>query len=90
MKKIQKRHIYRFLEFFIVGFVMGVTEDLIVIGYATDAAITPKVILIAALVALPFAAFSELIVDWKRIEFMHKGVNSAKKTLKGSAKLFRK
>ena len=90
MKKIQKHHIYRFLEFFIVGFLMGIAEDLIAIRYATDATITPKVILVAALVALPFAAFSELIVDWKHIGFVHKRVDSARKTLKGSAKLFRK
>ncbi len=62
---IEKRHIHRILEFFIVGLLMGVTEDLIAIHYATDAAITTDVIVIAAVVALPFAVFSELIVDWK-------------------------
>jgi len=90
MKKMQKRHILRFLEFFIVGFVMGVTEDLIAIHYATDAVITPKVIWIAAIVALPFAVFSELIVDWKRIEFMRKRVNYAKKAMNDDEGLFRK
>lgn len=67
---MKKRHIYRFLEFFIVGFVMGVTEDLIAIHYATDAQITPQVILVAAVVALPFAAFSELLVDRRHIKFL--------------------
>lgn len=67
---MRKRHVYRFLEFFVVGFIMGLTEDLIAIHYATDAEITPYVIVVAAVVALPFAVFSELIVDWKHIRFM--------------------
>lgn len=67
---MRKRHVYRFLEFFLVGFIMGVTEDIIAIHYATDAQITPHVILVAAIVALPFAAFSELLVDWKHIRFL--------------------
>ena len=85
---MKRRHIYRFLEFFIVGFVMGVVEDLIAIHFATDAAITMDVIYVAALVALPFAAFSELIVDWKHMKFVHKGVNGFKKAVKGKSKLF--
>jgi len=85
---MKRRHIYRFLEFFVVGFVMGVIEDLIAIHFATDAAITMDVIYVAALVALPFAAFSELIVDWKHMKFVHKGVNGFKKAVKGKSKLF--
>ena len=69
---MRKRHIYRFLEFFVIGFVMGVTEDILAIHFATDAAITIEVVYIAALVALPFAVFSELIVDWKHIKFFRK------------------
>lgn len=67
---------------------MGVAEDLIAIHFATDAAITMDVIYVAALVALPFAAFSELIVDWKHVKFVHKGVDGFKKAVKGKAKLF--
>jgi len=67
---MKKRYIYRFLEFFLVGFIMGIAEDLIAIHFATDAAITPYVVYVAALVALPFAVFSELIVDWKHIKFL--------------------
>jgi len=85
---MKRRHIYRFLEFFIVGFIMGVTEDLIVIHFATDAAITMDVIYVAALVALPFAVFSELIVDWKHVKFVHKGVDGFKKAVKGKVQLF--
>lgn len=67
---MKKRYVYRFLEFFFVGFVMGIAEDLIAIHFATDAQITVHVIYVAALVALPFAVFSELIVDWRHIKFL--------------------
>ncbi|MEX2008440.1 MAG: hypothetical protein WD850_03055 [Candidatus Spechtbacterales bacterium] len=54
---------FRFLEFFIVGFLLGVFEDVLVVVLATDAEITRHTLIIAALVALPFAVLSELIVD---------------------------
>jgi len=53
----------RMLEFFIVGLVLGIVEDIIAIGASTDVSITWNIIGIIALVALPFAVFSELIVD---------------------------
>lgn len=53
----------RFLEFFIVGLVLGVIEDLIAISLATEKAIDFRVFVVALFVALPFAIFSELIVD---------------------------
>lgn len=53
----------RFLEFFIVGLLLGVVEDLIAITLATEKAIDIRVFVIAFLVAFPFAIFSELIVD---------------------------
>jgi len=56
----------RLLEFFIIGLVLGVVEDLIAIFLATDAEINIKVIIIAGLVALPFAFISEIVVDQKR------------------------
>lgn len=87
---MKRRHFYRFLEFFIVGFVLGVTEDILVIHFATDAHITIKVVYIAALVALPFAVFSELIVDWKHVDFVHKRVDGVKKIVKRRAHLFSK
>ena len=68
-----KRHyIYRILEFFIVGLVMGIVEDLIAIHFATDAVITADIVIVAAMVALPFAVFSELIIDWKHMKFLKK------------------
>ena len=60
---MKKRSIIRVIEFFIVGLIFGLTEDLLAISLSTDAQITGKTVLIAFLVALPFAIFSELIVD---------------------------
>jgi len=59
-----------FLEFLIFGVVMGVVEDLIAIKLVTGASITVESIVIIVLIAIPFAAFGELIVD--RIEFPRK------------------
>ncbi|MBI3103463.1 hypothetical protein HYZ05_00825 [Candidatus Daviesbacteria bacterium] len=53
----------RFLEFFIVGLVLGVIEDLIAIFLVTGEPIDLRIFWIAFFVALPFAIFSELIVD---------------------------
>lgn len=65
----------RFLEFFVVGLLMGISEDLMAIYFSTGASITYHVILIAALISLPFALFSELIVDhphfWPRVFRKH-------------------
>lgn len=67
--KARREKIERFLEFFIVGLVLGVIEDVIAIKLATGAKIDFNIFKIAFLVALPFAIFSELIVDrpnfWK-------------------------
>lgn len=62
----------RFLEFLMIGVVMGVTEDLIAIRLATDASFDPRVIGIVVLVAIPFAAFSELIVDRPDVPHLRK------------------
>jgi len=58
---------------------MGVAEDLIAIHFATDAVITPRVIYVAIIVALPFAAFSELIVDWRHFKTIRKLKNQLEK-----------
>ena len=52
-----------FVEFFIFGVLMGIVEDLVAIFISTGEPITPKIVMIASLVAVPFAGFSELIVD---------------------------
>lgn len=55
----------RLFEFFLIGIAMGIVEDIIAIWLATDAHINLRVILIAGLVALPFAFISEVVVDIK-------------------------
>jgi hypothetical protein len=57
------RRLEVFLEFLIFGVVMGVTEDLIAVTLATGEPITWRIIIIVTVVAIPFAAIGELIVD---------------------------
>lgn len=59
-----------FLEFLIFGIAMGIVEDLIAVTLVTGEPITWRTIFIITLVAIPFAAIGELIVD--RIEFTRK------------------
>lgn len=66
---MERRQIERFLEFLLIGVLMGVVEDLIAISLATDATFNAHVLVIVVLVAIPFAAFSELVVD--RPDFLH-------------------
>ena len=61
MKNHQKWEI--FLEFLIFGIVMGVIEDIIAVSLSTGAKITFRTIVIVTLVAIPFAAIGELIID---------------------------
>lgn len=66
-------------EFFVVGLVMGITEDILAIKFATNAKITIETFKVAFLVALPFAVISELLVDSKIIrEMVFKKRNSKK------------
>lgn len=62
--KTKRKIIAHLVEFFVIGLVMGVTEDLLAIHFATDAKITPHVFKVAFLVALPFAFISEMVVDF--------------------------
>lgn len=57
------RRLEIFLEFLIFGIMMGVVEDLIAVTLSTGEPITWKILGIITLVAIPFAAFGELIVD---------------------------
>jgi len=54
-------------EFLIFGIVIGITEDLIAIKFATGEPITLKIIGIVVLVAIPFAIVGEVIFD--KIDF---------------------
>ncbi len=60
---MNKKRAEVFLEFLVFGVVMGIVEDLLAVTLTTGAAITWKMILIITLVAIPFAAIGELIVD---------------------------
>jgi hypothetical protein len=53
----------RFTEFLIFGIVLGVTEDMIAIMLATGESFTIRMLGIVIAVTIPFAAFSELVVD---------------------------
>jgi len=61
----KKKVISHLIEFFVVGVVFGVTEDIIAIKFATDAKITWHVLKVAVIVAIPFAILSELLIDLK-------------------------
>ena len=60
---MKKHNIIRLIEFFIVGLIFGIVEDLLAIKLSTGASLSWNTVLIAFLVALPFAVFSELVVD---------------------------
>lgn len=68
--KIRKRTI-RFIEFLLIGLLMGVFEDALVVYFVTGEKITFHTIWIVFLVALPFAFLSEYVVDhpkfWKSV-----------------------
>ena len=63
----KKRVISHLIEFFFVGLLMGIVEDILAIKFATNAKITFDTFKVAFLVALPFAFISELLVDSKTI-----------------------
>ncbi|MDY6765801.1 MAG: hypothetical protein SVW77_00380 [Candidatus Nanohaloarchaea archaeon] len=60
---MERRHTERFLEFLVIGVVMGVAEDLLAVKLATGAPLDLSVLWIVVAVAVPFAAVSELLVD---------------------------
>jgi len=69
---MEKAKLERFMEFLIIGVVMGLIEDLLAVKLATGAEIDPRVIVIVLMVAIPFAAFSELVVDRKEFRLWRK------------------
>lgn len=60
---VPRKRLIRFTEFFIVGLMMGISEDLMAIYFATGETITFHIVVIASVVSLPFAFFSEMVVD---------------------------
>lgn len=53
----------RFTEFLLVGVVLGVIEDTIAVMLVTGESFNLEMLGIIVMVTVPFAAFSELIVD---------------------------
>ncbi len=66
-RKIKFKNFRRIIEFFIIGIIFGITEDMIAVMVATDAKFSWEILWVVTLVAIPFAIISELIVD--RVEF---------------------
>lgn len=66
MTLTRRQRLIRFLEFLLIGVVMGLVEDLLAVALATDASIDLRVVVIVLAVAVPFAAVSELVVDHPR------------------------
>ena len=60
---MKRKRLEVFLEFVVFGIAMGIVEDLLAVTLATGEPITWKVIAIVTIVAIPFAAIGELIVD---------------------------
>jgi hypothetical protein len=60
----------RLIEFFIIGVIFGIVEDLLAITIATGGKFEWKYVWVATIVAIPFAFISEIIVDhpdfWKK------------------------
>ena len=62
-RKINLRKMEVIFEFLLFGIVIGVAEDLVAVKLATGESITPKVIIIIVLIAIPFAVLGELFAD---------------------------
>ena len=54
-------------ELLVFGIILGITEDLIAIKYAARAPITPRIVGMVILIAIPFAIIGEVVFD--RIDF---------------------
>lgn len=77
---MRRKYLNRFLEFLIIGIMVGMTEDILAIYFSTGEIITTDILLTVFLIALPFAALSELVVDWRH--FKKRIDNSTKKLFK--------
>lgn len=76
---MRNKHLERFLEFLIIGVALGVTEDLLAVKLSTGAMIDLETVGIVVMVAVPFAAFSELIVDRADFRFIEKVASKLRK-----------
>mgnify|MGYP000937154646 CR=1 FL=1 len=78
-KSYRKKEV--FFEFLIFGIILGVVEDLIAFYFAVGDPITLKVVLIAAIVAIPFAFLGEYVIDRMDLR-KNKNIFQSKKILK--------
>ena len=60
-----RKQVKIFLSFLLFGVLLGLVENLLAIHFATDHALSLRVVGISVLVVIPFAALGELIVDRK-------------------------
>lgn len=68
----RKQRLERFIEFLVVGVVLGIIEDMIAIMLITGESFNLRMLGIIVMVAVPFAAFSELIVDNDEYEIIER------------------
>jgi len=80
--KFNRKRIEIFAEFLIFGVAMGLAEDLIALKLATGEPITWKIVGIVTLVAIPFAAVGELVVDRIKIVADHNDHDDTRKEQK--------
>lgn len=78
---MNRKTMERFMEFLVVGIVMGTIEDLIAVRLVTGEAVDPRTIFIVVGVAIPFAAFSELVVDHEEYDHFQQLADRVKKVL---------
>lgn len=76
MKK--RRRLERFTEFLLVGVVLGVVEDMIAVMLVTGESFSPEMLGVVVMVTVPFAAFSELVVDSDEYLIIEKMVEKMK------------
>jgi len=60
---MEYERIERFTEFLVIGVLLGTVEDVLAVWLVTGEQITIETVGIIVGVAIPFAAFSELVVD---------------------------
>ena len=62
-----RQRLYVFLEFLVFGFILGTIEDIIAVLWSTGEPFSWKILVIVALVTIPFAAVAEFIVNKTKI-----------------------
>lgn len=74
-----KKGTIRFIEFALIGVIMGTVEDSIAVYFVTGEKVTFETLWIIFLVALPFAFISEYVVDhpkfWEKLKILKKEEN---------------